>query len=188
MKSAGITSSLSLLLLRLLVLPFLLQQFTTNVSVVVQAFANWLPCFVDMEDETEVVMNHNIQNPEQGPFVVHVQVRLADAKKSDPWKFSLDYPPNTKTRVHTRILAPPEAGDRALQYAMEVSTPGAKFIAPQMCEGVRTYGASQDDHNILEIDGESETVELWAAWAGDHEPVSMTPRIALYRQEEKSEL
>jgi hypothetical protein len=160
------------------------QQFS---MIRVNAFATWLQCYVDLDD-TEIVMNHKILAPEDAPQIVHVQVRPAAAdaaaENESEWMSTLEYPAETRTRINAKIQPPPEeagAGTRALQWVME-TTKGAKFIAPySVCEGSRANGASQNDYSILEISGETDRVDLWAAWAGGHEPVSLTPRITLTR-------
>jgi hypothetical protein len=185
------------LLATLALMLLLCERFTFS-----NAFATWLQCYVDLDD-TEIVMNHKILAPEDAPHIVHVQVRPAvadanagaagdDENDESEWMSTLEYPAGAKTRIHAMIQPPPEAtgadASRALQWVME-TTDGATFLAPSaVCNGSRSNGANQKEFAVLEINGETDTVQLWAAWAGGHEPVSLTPRITLTRAAVKTDV
>jgi hypothetical protein len=143
------------------------------------AFATWLQCYLDLDD-TEVVMNHKILSPEEAPHLVTVQVRPADAAPDNEWLSTFEYPAGVTTRLHVIIKPPPEVDSRVLQWVMD-TTEGAKFIRPAVCEGSRTNGGNQKEYAVLEINGDTESIAVWAGWAGGHEAVSLTPKITLTR-------
>jgi hypothetical protein len=147
----------------------------------VDAYASWLKCYVDLDD-TEVVMNYKVRTHEDATHKVGIEVRK---EGTEEWTTNFFYPKNEVTTVQARLKVPSPLEKQTVQYVME-TTPGAQFVDPPMCEGRRSFARNHDDHVTLEIQGTSDSLELWAGWASGFDVVSLTNRLVL-RQEGAAE-
>lgn len=144
-----------------------------------EGFAAWLKCYIDINDPEEVIMNSEIVMAEDAEHKCQIEVKL---KGDEQWSTGgLVYPPNKVSTVQARLQPPENLANEDIQYVMETTEPGAKFIKPIMCDGKRSHARNYQNPVTLEIDGTAESVELVAAWAKGHEPVSLTTRIKLTR-------
>jgi hypothetical protein len=142
-------------------------------------FASWLKCYVDLTDESEVIMNYNIIPSNEARYAgVQIELKLA---ADDHWLDSLEYHGDRTSRVTARLKVPYELADMDVQYVMETSS-GASFVRPKMCDGRRSHATHYGESVVLEIDGSTETVELVAGYASGHEAVTMTKTLVLRRK------
>jgi hypothetical protein len=162
---------------------FLLLSSATVFMAFVQpvnGFAAWLKCYVDLTDDEEIIMNNRIIPAQDAPFDVSIQVKFS---QDDEWLSSLSYPPDRPSTVTLRLKVPPELSHEDVQYAMETTMPGARFLRPQTCEGRRSHASHYSMASVLEIDGTTDAVEIVAGYAKSHEAVTLTPRLILQRQQ-----
>jgi hypothetical protein len=166
----------------------------------VASFAAWLKCYVDLLDETEIIMNHPITPASKARIPgVSLQIKLAD---SDQW-LDVDgsnnqnstapllmYPADQMTLVTVRLKVPAELS-YGVQYVVEVlggeeegSGGGAEFVRPKMCDGRRGHAAHYAESAVLEITGTTDTVTLLGAYATGHEAVTLTEPVRLERRQE----
>lgn len=152
----------------------------------VDGFAAWLKCYVDLTDDEEIIMNNRIIPAKDAPLDVRIEVKFS---QGDEWttSSSLFYPPDRPSSVTLRLKVPPELANEDVQYVMETTTPGARFLRPQTCEGRRSHASHYAIASVLEIDGTTETVEIVAGYAKSHEAVTLTPRLILQRQSSSSD-
>jgi len=155
---------------------------------VVDAFAAWLKCYVDL-DESEVIMNHQVLPPDESdPVRVEVRVVVENdgggggGDDNDEWRTSgITYPSGIPMTVQARLRLPDKLRREEIEYVIE-TTKGGVFVPPKTCEGVRSHAKNQLDEVTLRIDGSESQVELWAGWAPGHGPVSLTPKTILRRE------
>lgn len=157
------------------------------------AYANWLKCYVDLDD-TEVIMNQQIKNYEDADHVVDLQMQR-DSGSKDWITSDVSYPADTTSKWKVKILPPPELQGRNIQFVIETESTfndgskgeGAKFVYPKMCEGRRSFARNYKEAVELEIDGKADSIELWAAWATGFGQVSLTPRLVLLKGKAEDE-
>jgi len=163
----------------LLLLPFHCSE--------VRAFAAWLKCYVDLLDEEEIIMNHEIVPASQAVHKgVEIEVKLA---QDDDWLSTIEYPADTPTTVTARLKVPPSLSHQEVQYVMDTVSKGAVFKLPMsICEGRRASSTHYSQSVVLDIDGSTNTVELVAGYAAGHEAVTLTPTLVMRRQTAGNEL
>lgn len=183
--------------------PFMLALLLTVITLAsslppAHAYANWLKCYVDLDD-TEVIMNKKILAEDNADHTVELQVqrllsheRDHDHRNSDrAWDTTnLSYPAGTKSTFKVKVKPPPELEGRNMQFVVEVEANtgevgknGARFTFPEMCDGRRSYGRNYNEAVTLEIDTTGsdapDSIELVGAWAVGFGQVSLTPRLVM---------
>jgi len=149
-------------------------------------FAAWLKCYVDLLDEEEIIMNHEIVPASKVAHAgVEIEIKLAE---DDDWSSTLSYPADTATIATARLKVPPSLAEQDVQFVMDTMTKGAAFKRPSTCEGRRASSTHYSHAVVLEIDGSTETVELVAGYAAGHEAVTLTPPLVLRRKSAGDEL
>jgi hypothetical protein len=151
----------------------------------VEGFAAWLKCYVDLQDDSEVIMNNRIVRSENAEHIVTIQVRPEGDLSMNAWTDQLVYPAadgGGATTIHAKLAVPTELRRRDVQYVMEVVSGNAKFLSPVMCGGKRAHGGHYNDPVVLQIEGTSEHVELVAGFATGHEAVTLTNTLRLMRR------
>ena len=144
---------------------FLALTLLFSVFPMACGYAAWLKCYVDLMDDTEIIMN-NLITPESGArHTVTIEVKPAD---EDYWRTTLSYRPNISTLVTARLQVPPEISHMDVQYVMEVVSGGASFVRPKMCEGRRGHATHYGEAVLLDIDGSTESFELHSSYAIGH--------------------
>jgi len=138
------------------------------------AYASWLKCFVDL-DSSEVVMNNIVQNFDDAPHKVEIEVR---EEGSTEWTQSYVYPKSGETTLEARLKLPEGFGDTTLQYVME-TTAGGSFFEPEMCDGRRSFGRKVSEYVKLKIQPGQDSITLWAGYAKGHSVVALTDALVL---------
>jgi hypothetical protein len=139
----------------------------------VEGFAAWLKCYVDLQDDSEVIMNNHI---------VTIQVRPEGDTSRDGWADHLVYEAGAGARtttIHAKLAVPAGLQGRQVQYVMEVVSGNATFLSPAMCGGKRAHAMRSNDPVVLQIEGTSDHVELVAGFATGHEAVTLTKTLIL---------
>lgn len=174
--------------------------------VVVQqthAHADYLQCYIDLEDEEEIVMRKPIlkledQSLEEQKVVIEVQPILAPKKA--PWQNSTVqhyehlFPPSDSTaptnlRVRLRLPQSLQQPKKSFQYVLQAKGKGVSFVGPPrtvMCSGKRVSWNKHEGHVVLQIEDASEgtvqdDIELLAVWARGYEAVKLTQKLIVKR-------
>jgi len=158
-KSSGSTTTMQTMnvgLVSLLLLVLVLMPTGT------MGYANWLKCYVDLDD-TEVVMNQKIKTHEKAPHIVELQVQRVDnldnGNKVDPqgdWLLDDIKFPTSKATIWKVKVKPPEALQGSnMQYVIEGQgiyndgsngpEDGFVFTYPKMCDGRRSFGRNYNE-------------------------------------------
>jgi hypothetical protein len=155
----------------------LLQQLG---SVEVEGFAAWLKCYVDLQDDSEVIMNNHIVMSEHAEHIVTIKVRPEGDTRMDAWADQLVYQTGVTTTIQAKLEVPVALQQRRqVQYVMEVVSGNATFLSPVMCGGKRAHATHYRDTVLLRIEGTSDHVELVAGFATGHEAVTLTKTLKL---------
>jgi hypothetical protein len=151
--------------------------FLTTFSPV-SGYASWLKCYVDL-DADEVIMNRHVNEVDNAPHLVTVEVRL---EGTEEWLDNLTFPSDYRTTIEVRLAVPPALIDEDVQFVVE-TTDGGQFAPPtNMCEGRRSFSRAYDQHVTLVLEGTTPTVSLKAGWAAGHEAVNLTPLLVLRKE------
>ena len=179
----------------------ILRLFLGLLLVVVQqthAYADWLKCYVDLEDEEEIIMHKPIlkvddQSPEKKKVMIEIQPSL-DPPRGASWKNATvqqhqelfpSSDPTLPTLLKARVRLPPslQRPRKTVQFVLEAKGEGVSFVGPtSMCDGKRVAG--QKGHVVLQIEPVSAVqgdIELLAAWAGGYEAVKLTQKLIVKR-------
>jgi hypothetical protein len=78
---------------------------------------------------------------------------------------------------------PNELSEMDVQYVIDILTPGASFVRPNVCDGRRATATHFASPVIFEITGDTTVVELIAGYATGHEAVTLTETLTLRRQD-----
>ena len=160
------------------------------------AYANWLKCYVDLDD-TEIIMNQQVANPEDAPHTVGLQI--ASTENAEHFQESIRYPADTPSTWKVKINPPPALQGGTMQYVVEVlpifndvtttdeEVEDAMFTYPKMCDGRRSFGRNYDEAVTLTLNGKADSVEVWAGWATGFGLVSLTPKMILFRETTEEE-
>jgi hypothetical protein len=154
----------------------------------VEGFAAWLKCYVDLQDDSEVIMNNHIVKSENAEHAVTIQVRPEGDTSRDGWADHLVYEAGAGARtttIHAKLAVPAGLQGRQVQYVMEVVSGNATFLSPAMCGGKRAHGMRSNDPVVLQIEGTSDHVELVAGFATGHEAVTLTKTLRLMQSSSK---
>lgn len=175
---------------------FLLLHFPPLAS----GFAAWLACFVDLQDETEVIMHQRlVPYSDASEAAVRLEVHRIDINatanndtrtnatyyevKAVP---SPEYPYRRDWQFVVEILptAPKDAKHKDSTTTATAVAATAKFTTFAMCDGRRAYGATNRRHDEirLEVDGSgscNEPVKIVAAYAAGYEAVQMTDVVVV---------
>jgi hypothetical protein len=153
----------------------------------VEGFAAWLKCYVDLQDDSEVIMNNHIVMSENALHVVTIKVRPEGDTSMDAWVDHLVYEAgaSVRTTIHAKLAVPAELQQRQVQYVMEVVSGNATFLSPAMCGGKRAHATRSNDPVVLQIEGNSDHVELVAGFATGHEAVTLTKTLRLMQSSSK---
>jgi hypothetical protein len=177
------------------VFPFLLLLLCIKLPRVL-GYANWLKCYVDLED-TEVVMNKKIKSHENADHIVELQIQRVDRPDGD-WETSgVYYPANKVSSYEIKVKPPLPLKGANMQFVVEYEAifnkggktddAAATFTLPKMCDGRRSFSRNYNEVVKLEISGMPDSVEVWGAWAIGFGQVSLTPRLVLMKGEEEED-
>lgn len=150
----------------------------------VEGFAAWLKCYVDLFDDSEVIMNNLIINSDDAKQTVTIEVQPQNGDTKS-WADDLTY--DGAMVVNAKLLVPDELGGD-VQYVMEVVSGDAAFVSPVMCDGKRAHATGRGQSVTLRIEGSSEYVDLVAGYATGHEAVTLTKTLRLTRTIASTEL
>jgi len=186
-------------------LKLLLLVVAAQIIPSVEGYANWLKCYVDLDD-TEIVMNKKMLTHEDAEHVVDLQVKRVsnndDSQKesnNQNWQTAnVVYPAQTKSTWKVKVKPPPELEGQNMQFVVEAEAiynsgssstdkSAIMFTFPKMCEGRRSFGRNYNEAVTIEIDGTPDSVELWGAWAIGYGQVSLTPRFVMMLGKEEDE-
>lgn len=179
----------------------ILRLFLGLLLVVVQqthAYADWLKCYVDLEDDEEVIMHKPIlkvddQSPEEKEVMIEIQPSV-DPPRGASWRnltvqqhqeLFPSSDPTLPTLLKARVRLPPtlQRPRKSVQFVLEAKGEGVSFVGPtSMCDGKRVSG--QKGHVVLQIEPVSaaqDDIELLAAWAGGYEAVKLTQKLIVKR-------
>ena len=168
------------------------------VPTVTHAYANWLDCYVELDDEDEVIMHKPIkkvedQSTEEQKVMIEVQpfVALPGTLWDSATLLNLDglFPsPNPTTNLlKVRLKLPPSLQPqprKSVQFVAQVSGEGVSFVGQGvMCDGRRVSSKKHDQHVLLQIasNTNNSNIELVAAWARGYEAVKLTQKLIVKR-------
>jgi hypothetical protein len=144
-------------------------------------FAAWLKCYVDLTDTQEIIMNNRITRSTDARFPgVRIELKRPE---DDHWFDKIDYPGGQSTTLMARLKVPNELSEMDVQYVIDILTPGASFVRPNVCDGRRATATHFASPVIFEITGDTTVVELIAGYATGHEAVTLTETLTLRRQD-----
>ncbi|CAB9514463.1 expressed unknown protein [Seminavis robusta] len=160
----------------------------------VHGYANWLKCYVDLDD-TEVVMNKKIKTHDDADHIVELQVQKEGDDES--WTTStVSYPANKATTYKIKVKPPQALQGSNMQFVVEYeatfnngesTTTAAQFTFPKMCDGKRSFARNCNEPVTFEINGTADSVEIWGAWAIGFGQVSLTPRLVFLKGDPEPE-
>ena len=165
------------------------------------AYADWLKCYVDLDDEDEIIMHKPIvkvedQSEEERKVVIEIQPYISP--KNSPWMastvqeygdlFPASNAPTPTSLLKARLRLTPnlqQQKSKSVQFAMVATGEGVSFVGRgAVCNGSRVSSKKHDEHVLLQIhDGltTTENIELVAAWAGGYEAVKVTQKLIVKR-------
>jgi hypothetical protein len=181
----------------------------------VDGYASWLKCFVDFDPE-EIVMHHPMTLPQDSPHHVVLEVqpygettwivaeeytlpgKHYDSEGEPAGDKDSQAPTSTTSTVtkHTlkvRLRVPHALELEEVQYVVQVKGNGAVFMdLGVMCDGVRAFSRSYNEHVVLSInltsstgsnstDHDDDDIELLAGWASGYGPVALTRTMRIKR-------
>uniref|UniRef100_A0A7S1GP28 Beta-galactosidase n=1 Tax=Cyclophora tenuis TaxID=216820 RepID=A0A7S1GP28_CYCTE len=138
-----------------------------------QGFPSWLKCFVDL-DETENIMGSQVKTFDDAPHKVYIEVQ---EEGSDEWHEHYSFTSGKETTLQLRLKVPDDLKGE-VQWAAETSV-GGSFLKPTLCDGRRSFSRNYDSPVSVKLNGEADSVTIWAGWATGHSPVSMTEKLIL---------
>jgi hypothetical protein len=155
---------------------FVIVSYEETKSSSVHAYANWLKCYIELDDEEEVIMHKHIIPFEQSHEKLNIEVQpYVSDSRSSMWMASThqDYhdlfPSSKQTETTTtttttttitittsllklRLKVPPSMKQKDIQFVVEVKGNGVSFVGPGiMCDGDRAYSKQYDQHVLLQI-------------------------------------
>ncbi|MGK3749943.1 MAG: hypothetical protein ACI8RD_002241 [Bacillariaceae sp.] len=160
---------------------FIFVSFEQTKSSSVYAYANWLKCYIELDDEEEVIMHQHIIPAEKSNEKVYIEVQPYVSDNRGVWMASTqqDYhdlfassskqmetvttkATTTTSLLKLRLKVPPNMKQKGIQFVVEVKGNGVSFVGPGvMCDGDRAYSRQYDQHVLLQIN--STTVSEAAA-------------------------
>lgn len=171
---------------------FVIVSFEQTKSSSVHAYANWLKCYIELDDEEEVIMHKHIIPFEQSHEKVYIEVQpYVSNSRSSMWMASTQqnyhdlFPSSKETESVTatttssllklRLKVPPSMKQKGVQFVVEVKANGVSFVGPGiMCDGDRAYSKQYDQHVLLQINS---TMVSAAAAANENEEVEGSSEI-----------
>ena len=171
---------------------FVIVSFEQTKSSSVHAYANWLKCYIELDDEEEVIMHKHIIPFEQSHEKVYIEVQpYVSNSRSRMWMASTQqnyydlFPSSKETESVTatttssllklRLKVPPSMKQKGVQFVVEVKANGVSFVGPGiMCDGDRAYSKQYDQHVLLQINS---TMVSAAAAANENEEVEGSSEI-----------
>jgi hypothetical protein len=147
---------------------FVIVSFEQTKSSSVHAYANWLKCYIELDDKEEVIMHKHIIPFEQSHEKLYIEIQpYVSDSKSSMWMASTQqdyhdlFPSSKQTETTTttttsllklRLKVPPSMKQKGIQFAVEVKGNGVSFVGPGiMCDGDRAYSKQYDQHVLLQI-------------------------------------
>ena len=170
---------------------FVIVSFEQTKSSSVHAYANWLKCYIELDDEEEVIMHKHIIPFEQSHEKVYIEVQpYVSNSRSSMWMASTQqnyydlFPSSKETESVTatttssllklRLKVPPSMKQKGVQFVVEVKANGVSFVGPGiMCDGDRAYSKQYDQHVLLQIN----STMVSAAAANENEEVEGSSEI-----------
>ena len=167
--SRGTLSRLAFLILPSIVLFFPVKP--------VHGYANWLKCYIELDDPEEVIMHRSIIPSDQQPDDerVFIEVQPYASRRDDAW-FALTlldheeifapsvYNETMSTLLKLRLKVPPKLQKKDFQFVIDVAGEGVSFVGPgAVCDGNRSFSRQHDDHVLLKIESADAFRETVAA-------------------------
>jgi hypothetical protein len=142
------------------------------------AYANWLKCYIEFDDEEEVIMHHPIvQTKDQSEErKAYIEIQPYASPHGAPWMASTQqeheelfpssiYNTNNATTTTTttatattttllklRLRVPPSLKRKDVQFVVEVIGEGVSFVGQGvMCDGRRAFSQQHDKHVLLQM-------------------------------------
>jgi hypothetical protein len=169
----------------------------------VEGYASWLKCFVELDHE-EIVMHHPMTLPQDAPHQVFLEVQPYG---KTTWIVAEEYTlpghnnndddtvvsgsTGTTHTLKVRLRVPPALEMEEVQYVIEVKGDDVAFVdLGVMCDGVRAFSRSHEEHVVLRInvtssnndhDNGGDNIELLAGWASGYGPVVLTRTMRIKR-------
>ena len=173
---------------RIKVLLFFLSIFLLVPILQTHAYADWLKCYVELDDDEEIIMHKPIvftkdQSEEQRQVKIEIQpVYMGTYMGKAPWLTSAsldDFMAASMLKV--RLQAPPSLREqRSFQFVVEATGDGVKFVGPGvMCDGRRAFSKQHQTHVLLQLAKATQNIELVAGWAAGYEAVKLTSKMIL---------
>lgn len=152
------------------------------------SYPSFLKCYIDLDDEEEVIMNNLVVPPENAEHNVQILVSIDNG---ETWMDDeIFFSPEKETVVQVKLEIPEALRHSDFQYVLELQgSKNAKFQNGH-CEGRRVYGKLRQVATIVieEFTQEKESVdeiEIFAGWATGHEAVTRTSSVYLDPEEEQ---
>jgi len=163
---------------------FFLSIFLLVPILQTHAYADWLKCDVELDDEDEIIMHKSIvftkdQSEEQRRVKIEIQPYVGKS----PWltSASLDDLMAKSNLLKVRLQVPPSLTEqRSFQFVVEATGDNASFVGPGvMCDGRRAFSKQHQNHVLLQISEPTQRIELFAGWAAGYEAVKLTSKMIL---------
>jgi len=129
----------------------------------VYGYANWLKCYVELDDPEEAIMNRGILPADEQPQDerVYLEVQPYASRRRDPWWASStrtnhgDLFPSNATNpilVKLRLRVPPKLKNKDVQFVVEATGEGVSFVGQGvMCDGKRAFSRQHDTPVLMQI-------------------------------------
>ncbi len=154
------------------------------------AYADWLKCHVELDDEDEVIMHKPIvqfQDQSEEEKMVKLEIQPYVSPKGSPWLASSPQDlenAEASTLWKVRLQVPPSLRRKSVQFVVDATGEGASFVGSSvMCDGKRAFSKKYDNYVLLQIQpSESPSdIGLFAGWAAGYQAVKVTSKIILKR-------
>ena len=151
-------------------------------------YPSWLKCYIEFDDEEEIIMNSPIVPLEKAGHQVDILVSSDDG---ETWtKDNLEFSTEDMTTFLVRFDAPEALRYRELHYILEVRGRKGAVFERGSCDGRRIHGTLAQQATLV-VNGSSEgedadeAIELIGGWAAGHEAVKLTSVTTLHPEEQE---
>eukprot|EP00536_Pseudo-nitzschia_multiseries_P014570 jgi/Psemu1/291524/fgenesh1_pg.726_\ len=182
----------------------------------VLGYANWLKCYIELNDPEEVIMNRHLVRVEDQPEEerVYLEIQPYASQRGDPWWASTStdhddlFPPfvynsTAPTLAKIRLRVPPKLQHKDVQFVVEATTTtageGGGVLFPLSDRSVLLQihraavaeadgrASGADQNQSTELFSSNNNIELVAGWAAGYEAVKLTPTMTILRRNSRGE-
>lgn len=129
------------------------------------AYADWLKCYIEFDDDEEVIMHQPIVQIEDQSeeMKAYIEIQSYASPRRAPWMASTQqehedlfplsiYNSTATTLLKLRLVVPSSVTQKHAQFVVEAIGEGVTFVGEGvMCGGSRAFSKQHDRHVLLQI-------------------------------------